>query len=365
MLTQEILIPTRFRRFILCLVVSSLNLTALSLYAADPPRVAFHDIVVGETTEAELFSNKQWGQGQIVKTVPAKRMHKVLEYQLGIWKKVLVTISQDHIVRTIDVTPPDRARADDLVKVLKLGKLIPIDSMESLPPDALIGLTMVEGWQAFHCDNASGVLIIAEKVDQRLYVKQMRFYLTSLEHAKQHFEQGQAYMNQGEYEKAVNEFTESIRLNPKHLFAYTRRGIAYNEVIKKHEKALTKINKLLESEPDNVTFLNRRGVIYLKMGNIDDAEKDFTTAIRFAPDNATSYYNRGYAKFHAEEYDKAITDFNKAIQLDSKKAASYYGRGHAYFRKGQINKASEDRARAIQLDPKKYTRLNYKPHITD
>lgn len=356
--------PAIIRQIILCLLLSALNMPALSLFAADPPRVAFHGVVVGETTETELLSNKQWGQGQLVKTAPGRSIHKVLEYKLGIWKKVRVTISENQIVQTIDVTPPDRARADDLVKVLKLGKLIPIDSIKSLPPDALTGLTIYDDWQVFHCDNASGVLIFTEKVDQKLYAKRMRFYLTPLEHAKQHIAKGQTYMKQEEYGKAVSHFSESIRLNPNNLHAYTLRGMAHTELIKKHEDNFNKINKLLESEPENPNLYNRRGVVYSKLGEYDNAAQDFTTAIRLAPKEAKGYFNRAYMMFHKQEYDKAIVDFDKAIQLDPQYASSYYGRGYAYFRKGQFKAAEEDRSRAIQLDSK-IARLTYKSTIID
>lgn len=356
---------TKIRQLVLCLLTSSVSMAASALYAAAPPRVAFHGVVVGETTETELRNNKQWGQGQLFQPALGSNKEKVLEYKLGIWKKVLVTISEDQIVKTIDVTPPDRARADDLVKVLKLGKMIPVESIDqSLIPNPLAGLNIFQDYQVFRCENASGVLIFTEKVDQKLYAKQMRFYLTPLEHAKQHIAKGQTYMKQEEYGKAVSHFSESIRLNPNNLYAYTLRGMAHTELIKKHEGTFNKINKLLEAEPDNPDYYNRRGVVYSKLGEYDDAAQDFTTAIRLAPKEAKGYFNRAYMMFHKQEYDKAIVDFDKAIQLDPQYASAYYGRGYAYFRKGLSKAAQEDRSRAIQLDSK-IAKLTYKSTIID
>ena len=39
---------------------------------------------------------------------------------------------------------------------------------------------------------------------------------------------GLAYYKKGEYDKAISDFTEAIKLNPKHADIYYSRGLAYN-----------------------------------------------------------------------------------------------------------------------------------------
>ena len=42
-----------------------------------------------------------------------------------------------------------------------------------------------------------------------------------------YYNRGNAYRNNGEYDKAITDYTEAIRLDPKYATAYNNRGIAY------------------------------------------------------------------------------------------------------------------------------------------
>ena len=68
------------------------------------------------------------------------------------------------------------------------------------------------------------------------------------------------FEKKGDHDKAIADFTEAIRLNPKLAQAY------YN-----------------------------RGMIYRKKGDHDKAIADFTEAIRLNPKDATPYISRGIA----------------------------------------------------------------------
>jgi tetratricopeptide (TPR) repeat protein len=97
----------------------------------------------------------------------------------------------------------------------------------------------------------------------------------------QHVERGQEYAEKKEYDKAVREFTEAIRLDPKNAEAYHERGRAYFEM-KEYDKAIS----------------------------------DFTEAIRIEPD-AGSYVARGGAYEHKKDYARAVSDYEQALRLDA------------------------------------------------
>jgi tetratricopeptide (TPR) repeat protein len=99
--------------------------------------------------------------------------------------------------------------------------------------------------------------------------------------AERHVERGQGYAEKKEYDKAILEFTEAIRLDPKNAEAYHERGRAYVN-IKEYDKAIS----------------------------------DFTEAIRIEPD-AGSYVARGGAYEHKKDYATAVSDYEKALELDA------------------------------------------------
>jgi tetratricopeptide (TPR) repeat protein len=108
------------------------------------------------------------------------------------------------------------------------------------------------------------------------------------------FNQGTAYLNQGEYDRAIANYAEAIRLDPKYAMAYMKRAETYR----------------LKSD-------------------FDRAVADSTEAIRLEPTLALAHYHQGETNRLKGEYDKAIADATEAIRLDPKYAQAYAIRGVA------------------------------------
>ena len=69
------------------------------------------------------------------------------------------------------------------------------------------------------------------------------------------------------------------------------------------------------------------GIAYNEKGDLDNAIKDFTTAIHLKPDYANAYNGRGAAYAKKGKFNSAIVNFTKAIELDPDYAEAYYNRG--------------------------------------
>ncbi len=152
------------------------------------------------------------------------------------------------------------------------------------------------------------------------------------------------------FQKAVNHFTETIKLMPEFTDVYRVRGFAYfheGEV----EKAITDYNKAIEFKPDDAQAYCNRGNVYFHKGEVEKAITDYNKAIEFKPDDAQAYCNRGLVYFHKGEVEKAITDYNKAIEFKPDDAQAYNNRGNVYYRKGEIDLAIKDYNTAIKLNP--------------
>jgi tetratricopeptide (TPR) repeat protein len=133
---------------------------------------------------------------------------------------------------------------------------------------------------------------------------------------KVNFDSGVRSLGKLDYNKAITEFTEAIRLDPTFAPAYLGRGNAHSN-----------------------------------QGNLDEAIRDYCEAIRLDPNYAIAYYNRGAIYQHKNKFSKAFSDYNAAIHLDPNCAPAFNNRGVVYGRKGDFNKAISDFTEAIRLDP--------------
>ena len=119
---------------------------------------------------------------------------------------------------------------------------------------------------------------------------------------------GTAYYQKGAFNRAISDFTEAIRLDPKNAIAFGIRGRAYS-----------------------------------KKRDVDEAIADYTEAIRLNPKDDSAFYFRGEAYRQKADYDRAIADYTEAIRLNPKDVfASYYARGGAYVDRGDYGHAISD-----------------------
>ena len=121
----------------------------------------------------------------------------------------------------------------------------------------------------------------------------------------------------GEYDKAIEDYAEAIRLDPKQVLAYVYRGRAW-------------------------AFQDK----------YDKAIQDYSEAIRLDPKSAAGYSGRALVWNAQNEYDKAIKDFTDAIRADPKNIAAFFGRGNVWLtkritrRRSRITPSSSDSNRA-------------------
>ena len=137
------------------------------------------------------------------------------------------------------------------------------------------------------------------------------------------------YLKKGDADRAIADFTQVIRLEPKHGFAYSFRAGAYRA-----------------------------------KGDLDRAIADYTTSIRLNPALYSSKHNRGTLYFAKGDYDRAIADYDEVLDEEFSDESTYTdsgweyvadvysNRGAAYRAKGDNDRAAANFRRALMLFPK-------------
>jgi tetratricopeptide (TPR) repeat protein len=182
------------------------------------------------------------------------------------------------------------------------------------------------------------------------------------DYAEAYTYRGAAYYNRGtfssdsgQYELAVKDFRKVVAMKPGTYSAYLAQGAIYvhqNE----YEKGIEEINKAIALSPHEGMAYVLRGFIYMQAKS-KDPEKAIADASKVIDIgglwSAMAYSNRGVTLlFEKKQYDRAIDDLSRAIDLTPRNAPAYTARGIALVFKNQFNQALEDISRSIELNPK-------------
>lgn len=129
---------------------------------------------------------------------------------------------------------------------------------------------------------------------------------------------GEALRGQGKYAEAISQFDAAIRVAPSDPRMWNARCWTRGAFGRELGKGLSDCNVALRFAPDQASILDSRGLIYLRMGKLSLAERDFSASIRRSPGLATALYGRGIARLRHGDTKGAQQDILQARQIDQK-----------------------------------------------
>ena len=174
----------------------------------------------------------------------------------------------------------------------------------------------------------------------------------------QKIEEGWKFYAAGNYQQAVQSFTDAINIFPRNAYGYFGRGTAYSE-LHERQNALDDFNKSIEIAPNYFAY-NNRGKINFELNKNQAALEDFNKALQVNPNDATAYLNRGSVYFDLKNYNLGMKDFDKAISLEPNNFRFYIQRSSGYYIWGKIKDAIQDINTAIKLNPNYYASYSYR-----
>ena len=101
----------------------------------------------------------------------------------------------------------------------------------------------------------------------------------------------------------------------------------------------------------NAEEFYKRGLEYVKQGNIDLALEETNQAIAINPKYWQAYQQRAGLLYSMGDYDSAISDSTKALEIEPRDGLSYGYRGCSYYMKEEDDKAKKDLLMALSIHP--------------
>lgn len=186
-----------------------------------------------------------------------------------------------------------------------------------------------------------------------------------------HYNLGIAYLEAGQYDRAVPEFETAIKLDADFIVAHCALCRAYLEQ-DELEKAHTSVTAALKLDPthqpalllcDTITqAYYGSGKEHLNAGRYAEAVSTFQKALTLDADlgrssqvsdieNKHIYAHLGAAYIGLKAYQEAIDALQNAIALDADLVDAHYNLGYAYVEQGSYDQAIPHLERAIAIAP--------------
>jgi Tfp pilus assembly protein PilF len=163
--------------------------------------------------------------------------------------------------------------------------------------------------------------------------------------------QGLAHYAQGEYEKAIADYTGAIHIDPSYMLAYQSRGHAYR-ALGKYKEAIADYRRAIRLNPDYATAHSSLAwtMAYHLDTNYEHALEHALRAVELDP-SALNHDTLGLVYYKLEQYDEALEHYSLALSLKPMLAPSYRGRGDVYVALGDYQAALDDYQRYLALQP--------------
>jgi len=186
-----------------------------------------------------------------------------------------------------------------------------------------------------------------------------------------HYNLGIAYLEAGQYDRAVPEFEAAIKLDANFIGAHCALCRAYLEQ-DELEKASTSVRAALKLDATHQPALllcdtltqayYNKGKDHLNAERYTEAASTFQKALTLNADlgrssqvsdieNKHIYAHLGVAYIRLEAYQEAIDALQNAIALDADLVDAHYYLGYAYVEQGSHDKAIPHLERAIAIAP--------------
>jgi tetratricopeptide (TPR) repeat protein len=153
---------------------------------------------------------------------------------------------------------------------------------------------------------------------------------------------GLIYFNRMQWEKAKEQFSIALDKKSKHYESLYYLGLSYIK-LNQLDSALTVMEKGRKKAKKNLRHLfeNGYGLIMLKKGNYQEADRAFRQALVDDPDNPEYLINLGDANFYQGIPSLATNYYAKALEVDTGSTEVYYHWAEACLEMRDYNCALE------------------------
>lgn len=162
--------------------------------------------------------------------------------------------------------------------------------------------------------------------------------------------EGDRYFRNGDYEKAVEAYTEYLVLKPKDIKTIFNRGRAYEE-LNQVDQAIKDFEAVLKEDPNHTSaLLSMARNFHYRLEDYENSVFYLDKVIALDGNNARAYLMRGKSHQKLANLNEAMSDYNSAINIDRDLGDAYIARGSLKIFLNQKRGACQDFRTAQNLN---------------
>ena len=159
---------------------------------------------------------------------------------------------------------------------------------------------------------------------------------------------GKVYYDQKDYDLALLHISKALEIQPNHKKGYENRAALYLKT-NKLDSLVQDLNALLVYYPNNTKYLKEKAQTYFKLKKYSKAIADATELLTSIPNDPFPSYLIGHSSLLLEDYEKANLFMDKAITLKNDNGSYYFIRSVCRFKQKRIGDALKDAVQAEKL----------------
>jgi len=148
----------------------------------------------------------------------------------------------------------------------------------------------------------------------------------------------------------ISLWEDVVSKSPSRVYPRNNLGIAYTEA-GRIDDAVRQFQTALAIDPEHASSYSNLGVLRARQGRLDEAMRAFRAALLYDPELVDAHNNTGLVHLAQGRYEAAEQSFRAAMRLDPGYAKAHYNLGVCFERQGRFDEADDELREALRLDP--------------
>jgi Flp pilus assembly protein TadD len=148
----------------------------------------------------------------------------------------------------------------------------------------------------------------------------------------------------------MTHYERALAIQPDYADAHNNLG---NALLQKGrvDEALDHFHVAVELQPGDASARNNLGNALLSAGRLGEAIPQYEEALKLQPNFAKAHNNLGWSLLQTGRLDEALAHFQKALEVEPDYANAHNNLGFALLRKGRVREAIAHCQTAVKLQP--------------